>query len=219
MGTRWLYLVRHGQNDRAKAPDELGPGLTGLGQRQAQLTAGRLNRLPISAIHHSPLRRAVETAQILAAGLAGAPLQPSPLLRECIPYLPPTFKDWFSRLTPEEAAGPSLEGEDPNSLWLRLCPPGTPWGDITADEHQAESAYAQFFKPTHGPERHEVIVCHGNILRYFVCRALGAPPERWVNMDIRHCGLSVVMVRANGEPVLVSHNDAGHLVNEVETDV
>ena len=55
------------------------------------------------------------------------------------------------------------------------------------------------------------IVAHGNIIRYFAMRALQAPPEFWINMDIAQCGLSVVNVFADGRMLLQAHNDTGHL--------
>jgi broad specificity phosphatase PhoE len=65
-----IYLVRHGE---ATAPwnEADDPGLSDLGQRQANETAGRLlERIePDIRLVSSPLRRARETAQPLAAAL------------------------------------------------------------------------------------------------------------------------------------------------------
>lgn len=74
--TEW-YLIRHG----AREP---GPGdvpLTAVGRADARRTADWLASQPLSAVYASPLRRARETAEILA-GRAGLPVQVDPRLRE-----------------------------------------------------------------------------------------------------------------------------------------
>jgi len=61
--TRYLLLTRHGE----ASPNETG--LTDLGRRQAVLLGRRLRDLPLSAIHHSPLTRAAQTAHLISAQL------------------------------------------------------------------------------------------------------------------------------------------------------
>lgn len=58
-----FYLVQHAEKER-----QLGdPGLTVLGRQQAARTAQRLQHVRIGALISSPLRRAHETAQFIAA--------------------------------------------------------------------------------------------------------------------------------------------------------
>jgi hypothetical protein len=44
---------------------------------------------------------------------------------------------------------------------------------------------------THSPtivrHEYEIIVCHANVIRYFVCRALQIPPEVWLRLCIFNC--------------------------------
>ena len=67
-----IHLVRHGLVDN---PRRLvygrSPGwhLSEQGRRQAEACARRLKPRPIAALYSSPLERAVETAEILSAGL------------------------------------------------------------------------------------------------------------------------------------------------------
>lgn len=61
-----FYLVRHGQKE-----ERIGdPPLSLLGQAQARTTAEYLSRFGIAAIFASPLKRAVDTAAIIASALA-----------------------------------------------------------------------------------------------------------------------------------------------------
>lgn len=60
-----FYIVQHGQKVRGV----LDPGLTGLGQLQAQATGEYLRGAAISKIVSSPLRRARETARYIGDAL------------------------------------------------------------------------------------------------------------------------------------------------------
>ena len=72
-----VYLVQHG--DRERLPGD--PGLTATGRHQADLTAHWLRNRGLRALYSSPLRRAQETADIIAA-VTGLPVQPDARLRE-----------------------------------------------------------------------------------------------------------------------------------------
>ena len=72
-----VYLVQH--SDRERLPGD--PGLTATGRHQADLTAHWLRNRGLRALYSSPLRRAQETADIIAA-VTGLPVQPDARLRE-----------------------------------------------------------------------------------------------------------------------------------------
>ncbi|MDY7079606.1 MAG: histidine phosphatase family protein [Chloroflexota bacterium] len=202
MKTRFIYLVRHGQYqhleyDREKEggltvvqANELDGGLTSIGIEQTQLTAQRLSLLPISAIHCSTLPRAVETTEIVAREFPAIPVQRSRVLRECIPCVPPSLAEYFAQAFV---------------------------GDLSQGRKQAERAFDKCFKRTRVKDKHEIVVCHGNLIRYFVCRILQAPPESWVNMNSYNCGISEVRVEPDGLVSLVSYNDVGHLPYHLRT--
>ncbi len=69
MGGR-LYLVRHGRtrlNAAGELRGRLDPALDEVGRQEAALVAGVLSERGVERIVTSPLRRAVETAQVIAA--------------------------------------------------------------------------------------------------------------------------------------------------------
>ena len=72
-----VYLVQHAEKERAPGD----PGLTALGQRQATRTGRWLNDQGIAALWTSPLRRARETADRIAA-VTGLAVRPDDRLRE-----------------------------------------------------------------------------------------------------------------------------------------
>jgi broad specificity phosphatase PhoE len=44
-------------------------------------------------------------------------------------------------------------------------------------------------------DSYDVVVCHGNVIRYFVCRALQLPPEGWLKLATFNCGLTHLAIR------------------------
>jgi len=72
-----IYLVQHGE----KEPMPGDPGLTARGREQAAVTARWFRNVKLAAVYTSPLRRARQTAQPIAAA-AGLPVQVDDRLRE-----------------------------------------------------------------------------------------------------------------------------------------
>ncbi|MEV4118704.1 histidine phosphatase family protein [Micromonospora sp. NPDC049645] len=72
MARTTLYLVRHGEQDSALGHASDG-GLSPLGREQADQLGERLRAVSFSAIHHSPVTRAAQTADIVAGHLAEVP--------------------------------------------------------------------------------------------------------------------------------------------------
>ncbi len=66
-----LILVRHGDPAAGGVED---PGLSEVGRLQAQATARQLVGEPLAALYTSPLRRAIESAEPLAAAVGLEPI-------------------------------------------------------------------------------------------------------------------------------------------------
>lgn len=96
-----LYLVRHGENianlTREFSHRLIDYSLTPVGVMQAQQTAEYFRSLPIGAIYTSPLKRAKETAEIIARPL-GLEVQVVEQFREInvglLERQPPTAENW-----------------------------------------------------------------------------------------------------------------------------
>ncbi len=190
-GVRTLYLIRHGQYDHEDVSDPAdGPGLVPLGVAQARLIAARLRAMSVemTSLHSSTMTRARQTALVIQADLPQLQLQQSDLLRECTP---PTWReDVMAEVTPEKAA----------ECGERL-----------------ERAFAEYFVPSPGRDRHDVIVCHGNVIRYFVTKILAVDHKSWLGMSIGNCSLTVVRIEPDGSMRLLSFNDVGHLPPNLQT--
>jgi serine/threonine-protein phosphatase PGAM5 len=93
--------------------------------------------------------------------------------------------------------------------------------DVPASERQQDRARAalvweKFFR-TSRSDRLEIIVCHGNLIRYLVCRALHVSIARWTRMNSNHCGLTRILVRDTGAIRVVSYNETAHLPAKLVT--
>jgi len=183
--TRHLYLARHGE------ADPFGE-LTGTGRRQAALLGERLARLPLDAVWHSPLPRAVASAREIARWLPGAAVSEAAELVDHVPYVPPAaempsswvgFFDGYS--TAEAAAGLELAG----ALVSRFA--AAPDGGRK--------------------DTHELLITHAYPIAWLVRDALAAPPVRWLGLECANTALTMIEYRTGLPPSLVMFNDMSHL--------
>lgn len=182
---RTLLLVRHGHYVAEAGGDErTGMGLSPLGVAQARLLADRLGAWPqrIDALRVSPLRRARETAAVIADSLPGVPAVFDEDLAECTP---PTRR---SEITAAEKPA-----------------------DLRACEAQLERAFARYFSTQPAQPATQLLVCHGNVIRWLVTRALGVDSQAWLEMSVGHASLTVIRIEADGRMKVISVGDVGHL--------
>jgi serine/threonine-protein phosphatase PGAM5 len=185
MANRLLYLARHGESEATKASNPEEGGLTAIGRQQSELLGKRLRGIEFAAIHHSPWRRAAQTAAIVAEHLPGVPLLSSDLLQECIPAMPDR-----QRLTPSQA-----------EFFDHL-----PKQRLAAGPAQAAAAIQAYAGPV-TEDRRELIISHGNLINWFVAQA---PDQAWLRMLDYSCALTVILYFPD-RTRLISYNDMGHL--------
>jgi len=88
---------------------------------------------------------------------------------------------------------------------------------VSQDKQRADVAFRKYFKVAKRTDRHDVIVCHGNLIRYFVTVVLKAEASSWVRMDICNCGITQVLIQSEGDMAVLCHNDWSHLPKELRT--
>uniref|UniRef100_A0A182Q424 Serine/threonine-protein phosphatase PGAM5, mitochondrial n=1 Tax=Anopheles farauti TaxID=69004 RepID=A0A182Q424_9DIPT len=189
---RHLILVRHGQYNMDGLTDSQRT-LTELGRRQAALSGERLKHLalPYDEIVRSTMTRAQETAEIIGKSLSHLKLVDCPLLEEGSP-IPP---------------------EPPVGHWR-------PEASFFQDGARIESAFRKYFyraDPSQKSDSYTIIVCHANVIRYFVCRALQYPAEGWLRISLGHASLSWVSIYPDGRVSLRVLGDCGHMPKECLT--
>lgn len=191
--SHFIYLVRHGEQQDAEHGMPDGP-LSGRGQRQARLVANRLSGVPFTGAWHSPLQSSEETARIMTASMPSLDPQPSALLFDCIPSgptpdMPHGFEPFFGSVTADQ---------------------------IEAGQAQMADAVAEWLTPAR-EDRHDLLITHNSVIAWFVREVFTAPAWRWMGLNQANCGLTIIRVRSAKPPVLIAHNDLGHLPAELRT--
>lgn len=185
--------MRHGHYYRGPDVSEEQQGkVTPLGEKQAKWTGQWLAQFPITVIHSSSIERAVMTARIVNQELKVAQLEISEQLWECHPIKTMKLK--------KRIGYPLLDS-------------------FHKHRRYAKKAFKEYIKidPEQTEDTFEVIVSHGNLIRYIACRSIGIRSEAWYDMGMKQCGISVIEVHSEGRIILDSHNLTGHIPLESQT--
>ncbi len=192
-GIRTIYLIRHGDyNFEDERDPDIGKELIPLGIAQARLVASRLKSLPvkINSLISSTMTRARQTAMIINHEFPNLELQKDSMIRECTP---PTWRE-------------DIMAEETESN-LEDC------------VESLEAAFSKYFIPSPDDEdRNQIIVCHGNVIRYFVTKVLKVNTMAWLQMTIGNCSLTIVKIIPDGKMKLISFNDVGHIPPNLQTE-
>jgi serine/threonine-protein phosphatase PGAM5 len=182
-GVRTVYLIRHGAYvaDRNADP-QLGPGLTPLGIAQARLVAARLNGSGVS--FDSMTVSPLQRARDTAA-----------VMHETLSKVPLAQSPLLRECTPTlpEAAEAEVARER------------------AACTKQLDQAFAQFLVPAPSAERNDILVAHGNVIRYLTMKALRVDAPVWAALSVAHASLTVIEVRPDGSARVLAVGDSGHL--------
>lgn len=103
-----LYVVRHGEsthNAENRIQGQSNPLLSELGRRQGTRAAETLRTIPFDAIYSSPLRRAAETAEILAQQIGLAIRYDDRLMEVNVGHVQDRHREEVMQLHPEVVPG------------------------------------------------------------------------------------------------------------------
>jgi serine/threonine-protein phosphatase PGAM5 len=187
-----LTLIRHGQPEEHKSGSDEDPSLTELGRKQAEITGETLRDFEIDTIYHSTMARAQETAQIIARNFPDVPMIGSDDLREGTPIIPPKLTQWAEKLD-----------KDDSSFKL---------SDVPLDRERIDKAFQQIFQPADETPLHDLVVCHGNVARYLVCRVLDINVDIYLQMKIDHCSLTRVVITPDGLQAVINPGETGNIL-------
>jgi serine/threonine-protein phosphatase PGAM5 len=191
-GTRTIYLIRHGDYEENDEQDEFtGNELNPLGIAQARLLSARLKSMSIgfSSLTSSTMTRARQTAIIINEEFPDLDLKQNDLICECTPHT------WREDIMAEE-----------DSLDLVVC------------AENLDKAYNEYFIPSSdNKDRNDIIVCHGNVIRYFVTKVLKVDTMAWLQMSITNCSLTIVRIFPDGKMKLDAFSDYGHIPENMRT--
>ncbi len=188
---RTIVLVRHGNYVGDPAVDEkIGAPLSPLGVAQAHLAGAALSGLPVHFDHlyASPMQRARDTAAVISGDIAGRNFEVVEDLAEC---------------TPPTRNAEITKGERPEEL--------------AACKEQLDRVFARFFNPAAAGDKADMLVCHGNVTRYLVTRALGVDTAAWLEMSVGHASITTIRVDADGRFKVIAIGDVGHIPPNMRT--
>jgi probable phosphoglycerate mutase len=195
-----LVLVRHAEPIRI-GPEESGgeavdPELTKVGYEQAVRLGAWLRGERVDHVVSSPLRRAVETAQPVAAA-HGLEVEILDGLQEWDAnsdhYIPmeelrETKDDRWAAMV--EGRWEDYGGENPDRFQARIVPRL----NAIIESHPGETV---------------VVVCHGGVINVYLAALLGLDQHLW--FDPGYTSISRVRAARSGARSLVSLNETAHL--------
>jgi serine/threonine-protein phosphatase PGAM5 len=191
-GTRIIYLIRHGDYNQTDEQDEfIGNELTSLGIAQARLLSAKLKAMPVefSSLTSSTMTRARQTAMIINEDFSELELKQDELICECTP--PSWRKDVMAGVDTTE------KGKCVENL---------------------EKTFAKYFiSSPDESDKNDLIVCHGNVIRYFVTKVLKVDPMSWLQMSITNCSLTIIRIMPDGSMKLDTFSDYGHIPENLRT--
>lgn len=186
-----IVLVRHGNYVEDPAADpQLGPHLSQIGVAQAHLVADALAALPaFDGLYVSPVQRARDTAAVIQ--------------RDAFPDRRFEVVDDMAECTPPTSVAEIAKQEKA--------------ADMAACKAKLDRVYARFFTAAGDRDRSDLLVCHGNVTRYLVMRALGVDPKAWLSMSIGNASITTIRIDAKGRVRVIGVGDVGHLPPALRT--
>lgn len=187
-----LIMIRHARPQRVEgASGGANPGLTDIGVRQAQAMASWLASEQIDALYSSPMLRARQTCDPLAAALGMEAVIDSGL-RE--------FDSGESEYIPiEEIRADKVKWR----AWLdsRVFEPADEFvNGVTTAMAQIAAAH---------PSQRVAIVCHAGVINAYGADVLGLDSPSFFNAD--YTSINRFFVSSAGDRGVGSLNDVGHL--------
>eukprot|EP00092_Neocalanus_flemingeri_P019885 GFUD01021540.1.p1 GENE.GFUD01021540.1~~GFUD01021540.1.p1 ORF type:complete len:315 (+),score=65.89 GFUD01021540.1:57-1001(+) len=202
---RIIVMVRHGQYNLEGTQDS-ERFLTELGKKQADETGQRLALLYSRYLQKlddngndvtnnnvtnniklvkSTMTRATETANIILKHLPDIEHSDCDLVREGAPCVPdPPIESW----SPDPA-------------------------DFFQEGARIEAGFRKYFHradPSQESTSVDILVCHGNVIRYCACRALQCDPRAWLRMAVHNGSITVFIIKPSGRVSLLELGGAGH---------
>jgi broad specificity phosphatase PhoE len=199
-----LLLARHGQtewNADRRFQGHTDIALSERGRVQAHALGRALRGRNVTAAYVSPMRRAIETAEIALAD-AGIRLTPIEELREL------SLGAWEGCTVDEIRQ----QDGDPYGAWLRApldCPP--PGAEPLHDVRDRVLTAVDRIAAAHR-EGEALVIAHGGVISVYACHILGCSFNHLWRLRVDNCSLTVIK-----PPRLVSLNDTTHLAPELQS--
>lgn len=200
-----VIFVRHGQphvNFEGAVGDTIDPPLSDHGLMQAKLTGEALSTLHVDAVFASPLKRAYQTAQAIAAQHKGLEPKVIPDLREV-----EIFRDIPRDKTVMEYLGKELITGIRQRMVEERNWDVYPYSESSYD-FKKRTINAVEMCIAHEAGHRIVIACHGGVINAYIGHIVGTRYDMFFRPA--HASISVVAV-GEGRRILRLLNDTHHL--------
>jgi broad specificity phosphatase PhoE len=184
-----LYLVRHGEAEgsEGRAVGHLDLPLSDLGTRNMEALAASWQGPSPLRLFASDLRRAADSARILARRLGAEP--PDPIVDARLREV--SFGEWEGRIWDEVYETDRRRYDAWSERWWDLAPPG---GESFADLAVRVLAW---FRDLRG-EGDLIAVAHGGSIRALLVELLAIPRERAFDLQLSPARVSAVEIDDRG---------------------
>jgi broad specificity phosphatase PhoE len=196
-----LVLARHGEttwNVEKVFRGRADVALNEVGIRQAELLGSYLSNWKLEAVYSSPLRRALDTANIVASCQKVA-------VRIADDLVDFDYGEWQSLTEPEvKRLYPALVTEWHNNPHKIRMPGGEGLEDVRRRAVELVDGILS---------RHQgkvLLVSHRVVLKVLICHLLGLDNSHFWNIRQDVCGITIFDY-VDGRFVLTRHNDTSHL--------
>lgn len=196
-----LYFMRHGEtvwNTERRYQGMTDIELSEEGLRQAECAAKRFKNIKIDKIYASPLKRAMKTAEKIAAE-KGLEIISEDDFREI------HFGEWEGKTVPEltEKYGESYTNfiREPHKYGF----PGE--GSVENVINRIKPGIDRLIAEDEG---NVLIVSHGGIIRLMIMYIMGLDSSWFTKMWINNTGVSIIEIK-DGRKLLLTLNDSAHL--------
>lgn len=205
-----LFLIRHAESvantQGIYQGQSFDTSLSFLGMKQAEALAKRLKRLGINRVLTSPLKRAMETAQIIASKCRVALIIDQNLIETNHGLWEGKKKKWVMKHYPEIF---NLWQQTPSKT---VFPQGEPFLNVVK---RVRIGFERAKKLT----GKTAIVTHDNVLRIILSEVLSFPLDKIWAITLDQAALSVVTLGKKGKKFkLICLNDSNHL-SKLKSDV
>lgn len=203
MGTK-VFLVRHGEtiwNVDRRFQGQTDVPLNEKGRRQAEALGRKLSGEKFAAIYASDLRRAYETAALVARG-HNLPVQKCPDLREI------NFGCWEGLTMSDIESKYKIIFQQwlVNPLTTRI-PQGENLAEVAVRSVRAVRAIIN----SH-PDSQVLLISHGGAIRTIVSSALGIDLNQYWRLKLDNASLTVIDYYDQGDKAILElFNDCSHL--------
>ncbi|MFA5014866.1 MAG: histidine phosphatase family protein [Actinomycetota bacterium] len=197
-----FFLIRHGQtlwNEQGRYQGNYDTGLTGLGICQAKSAAKYLSRVKLSNIYSSPLKRAVDTANII-----GKSKDLKVIVREGLKEI------YFGKWEGMKFNDINNEFHDDYQRWLKdpynNCPTG---GESFKKVQERAVAEIDNMIGKNEDKSSIAVITHGGIILSLLVNWLQIPIPRWRSIIQRQGAINIVVIN-KGVPYVSAINYTGH---------